>query len=153
MPGFDLSGVKKAFFDRKAVTDVVDKELKKELSGFGARVWKRSKTSLKYGKQSSAPGQIPIIHATTAYTKVRRNKKTGKVSRQAASPLRELTFFYYDAPRKSVIIGPVPKSSRGPRVLKAVEYGDAKHAARPWVRPAFQAELPSAKKGFKSLIK
>jgi hypothetical protein len=150
MSSFDK--IKSSFFDTKLVTNSLDKGIKKALSKFGAYVWRRAKSSLKYSKPhvSGEAGKPPKVHKWSHFQKKKMNKKTGKIVSQSASPLRELTFFGYDAPRRSVVIGPVPFKRAA--VLPVIEYGGNGHFAHPWVTPAFEAELPKAAPEFKGIM-
>jgi hypothetical protein len=133
--GFDTAGAKQNFFDRKAVLSRLDKGVKQALSKFGAFVRRRAQTSIRKRKGVSAPGSPPSSHVGT---------------------LKKLIFFSYDPGRKSVVIGPVLKSgsSDAPKLL---EHGGAgrrgKYIARPFMRPAFAAELPKAPQNFKAIIR
>ncbi len=132
---FDVNAVKKAFFDKKAVTSAIDKGLKQALSKFGAFVRTRSKSSIRKRKAIAAPGSPPSSHEGS---------------------LKKLIFFSYDAAQKSVVIGPVLKTGGGeaPRLLEHGGTGrKGRYAARPFMLPAFKAELPNAPKGLKNLIK
>ena len=157
---------KSQFFDR-AVTDSIDRGAKKALSRFGAFVWKRDKSSLRYRKKSSTPGKPPSVHRSTGFTRVRKNRKTGTETKQPASPLRELTLFAFDPLQRSVVIGAAlfakAKAGAG-KAPKVIEEGGAApfvsggkikaghYAARPHLGPAFRAELPKASALFKNMI-
>lgn len=144
----DVASFKKSFFDRKSVTDKLDPALKKALSKFGAFVRQRDKSSLKYRKAAAAPGRPPSAHKTAGFQ--RKKKSKGTTSKQASSPLRELTFFGYDAERKSVVIGPAAFRSKqaGPGVLPAIIEQQHPHTG-----PAFQAELGKVQGDFRNLIR
>lgn len=161
-----LGEFKAAFFDR-AVTDGIDRGAKKALSRFGAFVWKRDKSSLRYRKAAATPGKPPSVHRSTGFTRVRKNRKTRTETKQPASPLRELTLFAFDPLQKSVVIGAAlfGKSKVGPGVVpKVIEEGGAapfvshgkiktgRYPAHPHLGPAFQAELPKASALFKDMI-
>lgn len=158
------------FFDRE-LTNAIDRGTKRALSRFGAFVWKRDKSSLRYRKGKSEAGKPPSVHRTTGFTRTKKNRKTGVESKQPASPLRELTLFAYDPDRKSVVIGAaVFAGSRvgGGKVPRVVEEGGesrfvadrltgkikvGRYAARPHLGPAFQAELPKVSQLFKDCIR
>ena len=92
---------KAMFFDRKAVTDAVDRAARKVLSKFGAFVRTAAKHSIRKRKAVSQPGQPPSSHA---------------------GHLRRLIFFGYDPARKSVVIGPTPFRSEA-EAPPLLEYG------------------------------
>jgi hypothetical protein len=192
-PG-SVESFKGAFFDREAVIKLMDKATHKALSKFGAYVRQRARTSLRYRDATSPPGHPPSAHKTM--TRVKTNKK-GVTSKQAASPLRDFTFFAYDRAAKVVYIGPAKTNQQNARGLngqtvpEVIEYGGsetifehllpnipaiygsragtwvrtdlryrisqggprsavnrptrqrtAHYPARPWMGPAFDAELP-----------
>lgn len=132
---FDVKSIQKTFFDRKAVTDAIDRATKAALSKFGAFVRQRAKTSIRKRKAISAPGSPPSSHEGS---------------------LKRLIYFGYDAVRQSVVIGPVPKTG-GAEAPALLEYGGTgkrgTYAARPFMRPAFAAELHNAPEKFRVLIK
>lgn len=159
---FDVAATTDWFLDRAAVAAKLDPEVRKALSKFGAFVRQRSRTSLKYGTGVSAPGATPTVHR--AQTKAKTSKKTGKVTVQQVSPLRELIFFAFDPATESVVIGPtVGGSASG--APEALEHGGtstyvrdgktlvAHYAPRPFVRPAFDQEVEHAADLFKDLIR
>jgi len=146
MAGFGVELVKGTFFDTKAVTDKIDPALKKVLSFHGARTRQRAKSSLKYGKGTALPGKPPIVHKG-GMRRNKTNKKTGVTTQQSVSPLRELTFFGYDARAKSVVTGP---ALGGPATGAPAALEDGNH---PWVGPAQAAETPKTLAGFKDLIR
>jgi len=144
----NLKGLQTTFFDAKAVTDKLPPAIRSALSKFGAFVRRRDKNSLKY-KDGPAPiGQPPHVHKGRRFT--RKKKVKGKETVQAASPLRELIFFSYDADRQSVVIGPAAFRSQqeGPGVIPAKV--EERH---PHTLPAFQAEQPDAAKKFTNLVR
>ena len=158
----NVAGFKNTFFDRAAVADKIPPAVRQALSKFGAFVRRRARTSLKYGPGRSGPGRVPVVHRSKGFT--RRKKVKGAVTAQPASPLRELIFFGFDPARQSVVIGPAVGGSRT-GAPAALEYGGAsvvlragrrtvgRYAARPFMRPAFAAEMPGAGDDFKGLIR
>ena len=108
--------VKGSFFDSAKVKKSLDAGTRKALSKCGAYVRTKSKSSLRYRKKASGPGQPPSVHRDGSFT--RENKKTGV--RRAVSPLKELIFFAWDARTRSVAVGPVAfaRKSGTPRVLE-----------------------------------
>lgn len=124
-----------SFFDRKAVMDAVDPATRRALSRFGAFVRQRARTSIRPRREVSRPGSPPSSHVGT---------------------LRRLIFFAFDRESQSVVIGPTlfRPDSRVPGLL---EYGGEatgtgpggqtrrlRYRPRPYMGPAFEAELPSA---------
>lgn len=145
----------------------VDRAEKRVLMKFGAYVRKRDKSSLRYRKKPSSAGSPPSVHRSEGFTKRKKNRKTGAVSRQPSSPLRELIFFAYDAGTKTVVIGPVmfKGSKAGGGVARTIEEGGTgpgisdgrrimkRYQAHPHTGPAFQAELPKVASMFKNQIR
>ena len=121
------------FFDSRAVLDKVDAATRKVLSKFGAFVRTTARHSIRKRKKVSDPGKPPSSHVGT---------------------LKRLIFFGYDLGSRSVVIGPAPFRStvEAPPLL---EYGGtasrtdrkgrsklARYAARPFMGPAFEKEMP-----------
>jgi hypothetical protein len=138
--------LKSSFFDRAAVLRATDRATRQVLSQFGAFTRTRAQSSILrhtvrkgFGARSKAsgragispPGQPPYNH-------------TGLLAR--------FIWFAYDDGRKSVVIGPQPVQTRSGEkgALPLLEYGGratrrgkpALYRARPFMRPAFNAELP-----------
>jgi hypothetical protein len=133
MIGLKLEGAKRLFFDRDAVVSAVDRGTRKVLSKFGAFVRQRAKTSIKKRKEISEPGQPPSSH-------------TGL--------LRKNIFFVFSPQTRSVVIGPIllNKGTDAPRLLeyggtvvrkKGANFVRMTYVARPYMRPAFEKELPN----------
>jgi hypothetical protein len=129
----DFKLTKDSFFNREAVLKAVDKAAIRVLSKFGAFVRTKAKTSMRKKKGTSPPGGPPYAHVGL---------------------LRRLLFFSYDRSTESVVIGPVLKD-RPTGAPENLEYGgkaDLKQRGgktkrvrirpRPFMGPAFQAELP-----------
>lgn len=133
----NIASVKRLFFDKKTVLSAVDVGTRKVLSKFGAFVRQRSRSSLKTKKGTSAPGAVPYSH-------------TGK--------LKQGILFAYDPATRSVVIGPtVFGTGTAPRLLEhggtgSVGGAAAVYPARPFMRPAFDAELPKAAPEFKGMF-
>lgn len=143
------------FFDRKAVTQGMDRARIAGLSKFGSFVRRGDKSSLKYKAGKSAAGTPPHVHTSAHFSRTKKVK--GVPTKQAASPLRELIFFGYDPSSRSVVIGPVAFKSRvgTGKVPRVVEHGgvgayvskggklkQAVYKPRPHTGPAFRKELP-----------
>lgn len=140
---FDLKTAKKLFFDKSAVADPAAKARDRLLSKFGAFVRQRSRTSIRKRKGTSRPGSPPFSHEGS---------------------LRRLILFARDPARASVVVGPVPfAKGEAPQLL---EYGGTvvrrlksgktvthHYRPRPFMRPAFLAELGRLPKSLKDMIK
>ena len=139
-----LKAAKNNFFDRAVVINAVDRATLRVLSKFGAFVRTRAESSIRKRKKASLAGDPPSSHVGL---------------------LKALIFFSFDQGSRSVVIGPtlINRPTGAPEVL---EYGgdttvtdyqfrrrggknvrEAKtrriHVkARPYMNPAFQAELP-----------
>lgn len=88
----------KLFLDRPAIMKRIDKAERSYLARAGGMIRTTAKRSIRPRKAVSAPGGPPSSH-------------TGK--------LRDLIFFFYDKPKRSVVIGPEPfKSSNAPELLE-----------------------------------
>lgn len=147
----DLARFKLGFFDRQKVLKPADRAARRVLSKFGAFVRTTARTSIRYGKKSSAPGAPPTAHRGAS--RVKTNKK-GVSKRQAYSPLRDFLFFAYEPTRQNVVIGPALLRDRGGgRGLQALEDGgpvtlgkgarakQVRLRAFPFMGPAFRREL------------
>ena len=89
------------FFDRQAVVEAVGRANAKVLSKAGAFIQRRAKSSIRKRKRVSDPGQPPSSHVGT---------------------LRNLIYFSFDPPTRSVVVGPTPLGSTG-IVPPVLEYG------------------------------
>ena len=129
--------IKKLFFDRKAVTDKVDRTTRKVLSRFGAFVRRTAKSSIRKRKRASSPGQPPSSHSGI---------------------LKKFIFFGYEPAKRNVVIGPAKLNQKIGDAPHALERGGAstviqgrrgrrkkrrvKIKARPFMGPAFNKEKP-----------
>lgn len=148
MPSSPIRAIQRNFFDTDNVIKLVDASMRKSLSRFGAFVRTRSRSSIRKRKRASNPGEPPSSH-------------TGI--------LKRFIFFSYDAKNKSVVVGPTPlrSDSTAPELL---EHGGAgitskfinrrgqerrrgQWRARPFMKPAFDAELPGFLQSLKDSIK
>ncbi len=128
---FDLKATADWFFDRAAVAETLDPAVRRALSKFGAFVRRRAQTSIRPRKGTSRPGQPPHSHAGL---------------------LRKFIFFSFDRAAESVVVGPTLLTPDS-RVPETLEYGSATHAARPYMRPAHEAELAKVPDLFRDMIK
>lgn len=143
MFGLSVDQARSNFFDRKPVIDAVDRATRQVLSRFGAFTRRRAKSSIRKRKAVSAPGDPPSSHIDI---------------------LKRLIFFAYDPARKGVIIGPT-QSRPGSEVPKLLEYGGEvvggrnrkrrllRYRARPFMGPAFEAELPGLPAMWKGAVR
>lgn len=134
----DLAGFKKAFFDTAAVKSKLDPAVMKALSKFGAFVRTRSRQSIKRKKGTSQPNTPPYAHQ-------------GDIKR---------ILFGYDGETRSLVVGAVRYGSQtgAPENLEhggtATIRGERKEIRpRPFMAPAFQAELVKVDNNFKNLIR
>lgn len=137
MIGFTLSEAKGLFFDAREVQDAATRAERKVLSQFGAFVRTRSRTSIRK-RQAPAPADSPP------------SSHTGLLKRNI--------FFVFDPTWHSVVIGPVRLNGKRGSAPEALEHGGTSVAvvgskenrhterieidARPYMGPAFAAELP-----------
>lgn len=162
------ANVKDFFLDRIKVATALEKGEKRALSKAGAYIRRADQTSIRYRKKSSEAGSPPSAHKSQGFTRERKNKKTGKVSRQPKSPLRELIYFAWDPGTKSVVIGPVIfKGSKvgggiAPRLIEEGGTGPGvsdgrkvmkRYKARPHTGPAYRKVLPQIPAMFKGQVK
>lgn len=166
MLGLTVRAAKRNFFDREKVQRAVDKATHRTLSKVGAFVRQRARTSLRYRKKPSVAGSPPSAHRTML--RLKKKRKDGSTKPQMVSPLREFIFFAYEEQRKSVVIGPALLNARsGAKALKALEYGGPSVIveertgkrkrvmirARPFMRPARDAELPAFRRMLKNSVR
>lgn len=150
MAGLQVSfkQIKAGFFDAKTVRDDADRKHAKVQAKFGAFVRRRMKSSLRYRKKASAPGQPPTVY---------RDKRFG-----GKSPLRELIFFSRDPATNSVVIGPLAFGTRAAGVLEKGGTVPVRNRGRaetvfvrkrPFVKPAGDAEAKSFPQLLRSVVK
>lgn len=156
---------KSSFFDAASILKKIDAAERRVLVRFGAFARRRIKSSLKYKKGVSAPGTPPHVHRSTGYTRQKKNPKTGVVTKQASSPLRELVYFAYDAARHSVVVGPAKfKDGTAPAALehggsavvfdrRTNGYRRVEIRKRPFVAPAAEAELPAFQESLRNMVR
>ncbi len=145
--GFRIDHAKGLFFDTLAVEAAATRTERRVLSRFGAYVRRRARSSIRRRKKPSEPGSPPSSH-------------TGL--------LRQFIWFFYDADERSVIIGPARLNTTTGNVPEILEYGgravivaDYRKKrtrvvyvrARPYMRPAFDAELQQLPKLWANSIK
>lgn len=121
MLNFSVKVAKSNFFDRAAVQSRADAATLKNLSRWGAYTRTNAQRLLRYRERPSEPGKPPSLHRTMA--RRRTNRRTGKVTVQGVSPLREFLFFAHDAGTKSVVAGPARLSGKLGDAPAALEHG------------------------------
>ncbi len=154
-PGFNLKAATNQFFDSKLVMSATDKAERRVLSRFGAFVRRTSRSSIRKRKKPSAPGKPPTNRIGT---------------------LKRLIFFTYDTLRKNVVIGPlqhgegeganaleeggavtikVPEYETRNKVrrIRSVKRETVKIEKRPFMKPAFDKELPTVADQFSNSIR
>lgn len=138
-----MKELRSGFFDTAAVMASVDKGRRKVLSKMGAYIRTRARSSIRSRKAVSAPGSPPSSHVGT---------------------LKKLLYFAYDLQTQSVVVGPVAfGKGEAPGLL---EYGGTttqrrktgagrtvKYKARPFIKPAGDAEAPKFKQLLKDMVK
>lgn len=132
MIGMTIDQAKGMFFDRKVVTNAVDRAERRVLSRFGAFVRRGARSSIRKRKRVAEAGMPPSSH-------------TGLLKRNI--------FFLYEPHHSSVVIGPtlLGTGTHAPRLL---EHGGAvtrrrkkrrvrmTYQPRPFMGPAFEKEEP-----------
>lgn len=145
-PFVGIKLVKAGFFDPAKILAAADKTHAQAQTKFGAFVRRRMKSSIRYRKAPAAAGQPPSAHR----------------ARGGKSPLRELIFFSRDQTTNSVVIGPLPFGRRGahalehggPMTFKSRGQVRTGHmAARPFARPAGEAEAKAFPDTLRGLVK
>lgn len=138
MIGLRINQAKGLFFTSSEVIRATNVAERKVLSKFGAFVRQRARTSMKRRKKPSAPGQPPSAHVGL---------------------IKKFLFFVYEPTRHSVIIGPALLDKPSVGALEVLEHGGSvtiirrpkfgpknkdrvNIAARPFMQPAFDKELP-----------
>jgi len=158
MLGFGINEAKGLFFDRKAVQDKVDPAARKVLGKFGAFVRQRARTSIRKRKAVSEPGQPPSSHLGL---------------------VRQWILFAFDKVRKSVVIGAARLRGKIGNAPEALERGGPSQTlvrlqhrglrgflqgmlrqtrttnvrARPYMQPAFDAEIGKLPGMFQDTVK
>ncbi len=148
MIGLKIDKAKGMFFDSPKVMRAVDKATRRVLSKFGAYVRRGAKSSIRKRKKASAPGSPPSSH-------------TGL--------LKQFIYFGYDPAARSVVIGPARLNKTSGTAPAALEYGGSsstttirrgkrvrlpsKVAARPFMHPALNKELPKLPAMWRNSVK
>jgi hypothetical protein len=164
---FDMHSLKSSFFDSERVLARVETGKRKALSKSGSYVRTRARSSLRYRKAGASPGSPPSVHRFAGFTRRKTNRKTGVVTRNVVSPLRELLYFAYDETSDSVVIGPeafrnayagpgvAPRAlEKGGDSVKPTPYGPKRISVRafPFMLPALRAEAPNFPETFRGVV-
>jgi len=141
--------IKDVFFDTAKVKRSVDKATRKALSRAGAFIRTTARRSIRKRKGISKPGNPPSSHE---------------------GDLRRLIFFGLGPDKRSVIIGPVKFNQRG-NAPQALEHGgfttilkrnhktrkfevkQVRIAARPFMAPALEEEIPKLPKRWHNSVR
>lgn len=136
MINLTINAAKGGFFNPGTIAKAADLAAKGKLSRFGAFVRTTAIQSIKTSARVSKPGRPPSSHVGT---------------------YKRLIYFVFDAPKRSVVIGPalLRAGSQVPRVLEhggtmprgrsaSGRAGLAHYRARPHMGPAFDKELNKA---------
>jgi hypothetical protein len=134
----DAAAFKKAFFDTAAIKSKLDPAVLKALSKFGAFVRTHSRSSIKRKKGTSPPNTPPYAHQ-------------GDIKR---------ILFGYDVDTRSLVVGPILYGSKSGAPENLEDGGTATRNGvrctirpRPFMKPAFDAELKKVGNNFKNLIR
>ena len=153
----DVKSAKDMFFDRRAVFDAVDAATRKVFSKFGAFVRTRAKSSIRSNKKVSLPGGPPNSHVGTlkrfiyfAYEKSEKAVYIGPVmvggtASRDTLPNLEFGGTEHGNGREIFISNAVGRDTKGRYTsggkTRVVLKGTIKYKARPYMGPAFRAEL------------
>ena len=148
MIGFKLKAMQSRFFDSTKVISAAGRAKRKVLSRFGAFVRRTAKSSIRKRKKVSSPGSPPT-------------SRTGL--------LKKFIFFGYIPASDSVVVGPIKLNSKIGETPRALELGGkttivsrgkkskskktVSIAARPFMTPAMDKELPKLPDMWKNSIK
>lgn len=137
--------IKELFFDRETVSRSVDKTTRRVLSRFGAFVRTKSRRSIRPRKRKvSKPGDAPF-------------SKTGL--------LRKFIFFNYEPDKKNVVVGPIALRNTQGEATENLEHGGTivrrrrgrtirtRIEPRPFMKPAFDKELPNLSQMWKDAVR
>jgi hypothetical protein len=143
---------KAGFFTSEEIKKKLEAGQQRALSKAGSYVQRRMKSSIRYRKKTSAVGQTPSAHRSESFTREKKSK-SGAVSRQNVSPLRELIFFAYDSKTKSTVIGPAKFGAKGGKAPPTLEKGGPATIVTPIPRPRGRKASPSQSEAFRRKVK
>ena len=148
MFGLKLNEAKSMFFDSRKVLSATDRTRRRILSKFGAYVRRTARSSIRKRKKVSQPGKPPT-------------SRTGF--------LKRFIYFGYDPANQSIVVGPIRLNSKVGDAPQALELGGKSTvvsglkkkrkkktvniAARPFMRPAMEKELPKLPDLWKNSIR
>jgi len=148
MFGVKINQAKTMFFDRPKVMRALGDATRRSLSKFGAFVRTRARSSILKRKKVSAPNSPPFSHLGF---------------------VKNFILFGYDETTRSVVIGPIRLNRTSDTALSSLEKGGEsiirtgtrRHETtrkvyirkRPFMKPAFDAELPKAAPQFKDSMR
>lgn len=154
---FTIQQFKEGFFNSADVAKFIEPGVRRSLGKAGGYLRRVARNSLKYDEGKSAPGQPPKVHQF--FNRRKTNRKTGQVTIQSVSPLRELLFFAYDRESQTTIVGParfpgakagnlVPRTlEKGGTVRKTITEPQPRRASRPATGRQREAFLRKVKDG------
>ena len=153
MIGLKIDKAKGMFFDSPKVMRAVDKAARQVLSKFGAFVRKAATQSIK--KAPFLTKKKRGVDRTDFRTKI---SEPGNPPYSQTGFLKKFIYFGYDPAARSVVIGPARLNKTSGTAPAALEYGGSsstttirrgkrvrlpsKVAARPFMHPALNKELP-----------
>ena len=163
----DIKAYSKFFFDRPNVQSAIDKGTRRALSKFGAFVRQRARTSIRKKKGVSDPGQPPHSHLGLlrkgilfAFDPRAKSVVIGPVPTSKATGAPELLEKGGTVPgngREIWITNTPGRNDKGQFVTngktRVVLNGVLVYRPRPYMGPAYRAELPKAPQMFKDLIR
>jgi hypothetical protein len=164
---FDIEAATRLFFDRPAVSNALDRGTKRTLSRFGAFVRQRARTSIRKKKGISPAGGPPFSHLGVlrkgilfAYDPQARSVVTGPIlaGSQSGAPERLEEGGTVPGNGRVVWITNTPGRDQKGRFVsdgrtRIVLTGNIAYKPRPYMGPAFKAELPKAPEMFKNQIR
>ncbi len=163
----DIKAYSRFFFDRAEVRDAVDRGTRRALSKFGAFVRRRARTSIRKKKGISEPGKPPNSHLGLlrkgilfAFDPSAKSVVIGPVPMSKPNGVPELLEKGGTVPgngREIWVTNTPGRNAQGQFVSKGktrvVLDGNLVYRPRPYMGPAYQAELPKAPQMFKDAIR
>ena len=159
------ANMKELFFDRKKVKSIIDNKTRRSLSRFGYYVMSDARRSMRkgtYRKVGKPTRDSAGRFQATDRSRVKVHSRAGSPPRVWEGLVKRLTLFAFDPYRMGVVIGTIgdrrPRSA--PRLLEyggVIQYafkndrgyfirGTGYMAPRPYLRPAFDRNLPKFKR-------
>jgi len=144
--GYTIRQAQGQFFTAQRVIEAMDAATRRVLSRFGAYVRRRARSSIRRGGKRGHPS------------------KPGKPPKSWTGLLKNHIYFVFDPQQESVIIGPA-KLNTGTEAPQVLEYGGTtnietkkqtvrvKIKPRPYMRPAFEKELPNLNRLWQDVIR